>query len=208
MDLQFYGANCVSVTYKGARVVVDDNLADLGVKSVLKPDDIAVYTGAHAEPSVKTKLLVDQPGEYEVSDISITGVAARAHTDEEKTHNATMYRIVAGDITLLFTGHIYPDLSEQQLEDVGMVDVMFVPVGGNGYTLDPIGAIKVIKQVEPKLVVPTHYEDKTIHYPVPQQSLEQALKGLVMEPKEKMTKLKLKPGELSDVLQLVVLERS
>ncbi len=31
MDLQFYGANCVTITHKGARVIIDDNLADLGV---------------------------------------------------------------------------------------------------------------------------------------------------------------------------------
>jgi len=85
---------------------------------------------------------------------------------------------------------------------------MFVPVGGNGYTLDPVGALKLIKAVEPKLVVPTHYADKSLKYEVPQQNLEDALKEIGMEVKERLPKLKLKPGELTDVTQLVVLEKS
>lgn len=208
MDVQFYGANCVVVTYKGTRLVIDDNLAELGGKDVLRADDIALFTGAHAEVKSAVKLLIDHPGEYEVADISIVGVAAQAHIDEAGTKNATIYKVSAGDVNVLFVGNIYPDITDAQLEALGRVDVMFVPVGGNGYTLDPVGALKVIKEVEPKLIIPTHYADKSLHYPVPQQGLEQALKELTMEPKETTAKLKLKAGDLADVTQLVVLEKS
>ena len=208
MDLQFYGADCVTLTYKGARVVLDDTLAELGGKSVLRADDIAVFSGDHAEPKVVPKLLIDQPGEYEVSDISIVGIAARAHMDEDKQRTATMYKLTAGDTTVLLTGHVYPEISESQLEVIGQVDVMVVPVGGMGYTLDAIGALKLIKEIEPKLVVPTHYADKTLNYPVPQAELEVALRELAMEPKETIAKLKLKPGDFSETTQLVVLEKS
>jgi len=218
MDIQFYGANCVSVTYKGTRVVIDDNLAALGGKSVLKADDIALYTTDQTDKPA-AKLLIDHPGEYEVSDISIHGVAAQAHMDpasdaggrveaDNSKKQATMYKITAGDLNLLFTGHIYPDISEAQLEEIGKVDVMFVPVGGNGYTLDAIGALKLIKEVEPKLIIPTHYADKSLSYEVPQQDLPQALHELGMEPKETTGKLKLKSADLSDVMQLIVLEKS
>jgi L-ascorbate metabolism protein UlaG (beta-lactamase superfamily) len=88
-----------------------------------------------------------------------------------------------------------------------MVDVLVVPVGGNGYTLDPIGAAKVIKKIEPKLIIPVHYEDKGIKYEVPQVPLEEALKVLAVEPKETVAKLKLKSTELSETTQLIVLER-
>jgi L-ascorbate metabolism protein UlaG (beta-lactamase superfamily) len=106
------------------------------------------------------------------------------------------------------TGHIYPDLDDKQLEAIGIVDVMVVPVGGNGYTVDPVGALKLIKEIEPKLVVPSHYADKALKFEVPQQELGNALKELAMEPKETVAKLRLKPGELSDVTQLIVLEKS
>jgi len=83
---------------------------------------------------------------------------------------------------------------------------MFVPVGGHGYTLDAVGALKLIKKIEPKLVIPTHYDDKALTFSVPQQSLEEAIKALGMEPKETVAKLKLKQSEMSDVTQLIVLE--
>jgi hypothetical protein len=56
--------------------------------------------------------------------------------------------------------------------------------------------------------VPTHFADAAINYPVPQVELETALKELAMEPKDHLTKLRLKPGDLSDATQLIVLEKS
>lgn len=205
MDIQFYGANCISVSYKGARIVVDDNLADLGAKGITKPDDVALYTGPHGLST--GRLTFDAPGEYEVSDISVVGIAARAHVDESGL-NATMFKLVCGDHSVLITGHVYPELNEKQLESIGMVDIMLVPVGGNGYTVDPVGAIKLIKEVEPKLVIPTHYADKALNYQVPQQDLSNALKELGMEPKDTVSKLKVKAGDMPDLTQLIVLEKA
>ena len=207
MDLQFHGANCVSLTYKGQRVVIDDNLAELGAKSILKSDDVALFTSRH-DAEQPARLVLDSAGEYEVSDISIVGLSAQAHTEEKGLKGATIFKLVIGDIRVLITGHIYPELSESQLENIGIVDVLIVPVGGNGYTVDPVGALKLIKDIEPKLVIPTHFNDKALKFPVPQQELSQALKELGMEPRETTVKLRLKPGELSDVIQLVVIEKS
>lgn len=207
MDIQFYGANCIVLGTKQARVVIDDNLEDLGGKSVAKPGDILLYTAAHPSPSRSAKISIDQPGEYEVSEVSIYGIAARAHMDEEDKKTATMYKIVVDDLRILVTGHVYPELSDAQLESIGMVDVMFVPVGGNGYTLDGVGALHLIKKVEPKLIIPTYYHSQGLKFPVPQRSLEEALKELAMEPKERVPRLKLKPADLGDMTQLIVIER-
>ncbi len=206
MDLQFYGANCLVVTHKGSRIVIDDNLADLGAKSVTKAEDATLYTGAHGES--QGRLSFDSPGEYEISDVSVVGIPARAHIDEEGTKNATMFKLTASDVSILVTGHIYPELTEKQLETIGIVDVLLVPVGGNGYTVDPVGALKLIKEIEPKMVVPTHYDDKALKFPVPQQELSNALKELAMEPQETVAKLKLKHGETSDITHLILLEKS
>lgn len=208
MDMQFHGANCLTLTTKRARITVDDNLADLGGKTITKADDIVLFTGAHGDPAHQPKILIDQPGEYEVSGVSMYGIAARAHMDEENKKTATMYKLIIDDMRVLITGHVYPELSDKQLETIGMIDVMFVPVGGYGYTLDGVGALKLIKKIEPKLVVLTHYDTKGLTFPVPQQPLDEALKAIGMEPKETVSKLKLKPTDLADTTQLVVLERS
>lgn len=207
MELQYFGGNCTRIATKKAHIIIDDNLGDMGLKQVARAGDIVLFTGPHGEAAKDAKIIIDQPGEYEVSDISIQGIAARSHIDEEGSKTATIYKVVTDDVRIGILGHIYPELSDQQLEALGTIDVLLVPVGGNGLTLDPVGALHVIKEIEPKIVIPTHYEDKDIKYPVPQQPLEEVLKGLSMEPRETVPKIKLKAGEMGDVTQLVVLER-
>jgi L-ascorbate metabolism protein UlaG (beta-lactamase superfamily) len=207
MEIQFYGANCIRLTTKKASITIDDNLADLRGKSPLRAGDIALFTAVHGATKTEPKLVIDQPGEYEVSDTSIFGVAARAHIDEPDQKTATIFKIVGEDIRLVVLGHVYPELSNAQLEALGTVDILIVPVGGNGYTLDSVGALTLIKEIEPKIIIPTHYADKSLDYPVPQQSLEEAVRGLAMEAHEAVPKLKVKSGELSDVTQLIILEQ-
>lgn len=208
MDIQFYGANCVALSVPGVRVVVDDNLSELGGKSVLKNGDIALYTGQVADVKVETKLTITSPGEFEVADFSIQGIPVRAHVDEDKQRTGTMYKLTSKDVNVLVLGHIYPDLSDTELETIGMIDVLVTPVGGNGYTLDPVGALGIIKKIEPKLVIPTHFTDKSLNFPVPQQSLDDALKALGMEVKQTTQKLRVKLADLGDTTQLIVLEKS
>ncbi len=86
------------------------------------------------------------PGEYEVSEVSIFGISARAHMDEKGQETATIFKIQFEDLRVAVVGHIHPDLTDDHLEEIGAVDILIVPVGGNGYTLDPIGALQVIKK--------------------------------------------------------------
>ena len=207
MDIQFHGANCITLATKHARVTIDDNIVDLGGKAVSKAGDIALFTGAHGDPAAAPKIVIDQPGEYEVSGVSIYGIPARAHMDEPNQRSATVFKLVVDDVRILVVGHIYPEFSDTQLEAIGMVDVMIVPVGGNGYTLDSVGALKLVKKIEPKLVIPTHFEDAALEFPVPQHPLEEAVKTFGLESKEIGNKLKLKHGELEDTMQIAILER-
>lgn len=206
MELQYYGANCVRITTKKATIVVDDNLAKLGLKTITKPTDISVITSDQV-PEHPALFVADLPGEYEIAGVIINGIAARSHLDEEGKKTAVIYTVESNDIRIAILGHIYPELSEDQLEQIGMVDAVIVPIGGNGYTLDGVGALKVVKQIEPKVIIPTHYADKAIRYEVPQQTLADALRGLAMEPSETTGKYKLGNTELTDSTKLVVLEK-
>lgn len=206
MDIQYYGGNCISLQNKGTRIVVDDNLDELGKKNITKNEDVALYTST--EPKHIAHLEFSSPGEYEVADISIVGIPSRSHMDEENKTSATMFKISLGETNILITGHIYPKLSDAQLEQIGIVDIMIVPVGGNGYTVDPVGALNLIKQIEPKIIVPTHYAENDLKYPVPQKTLTEALTELSLEPKETVSKYRVKPAELSDITQLIILSRS
>ncbi len=206
MELQYHGANCISILTKKVRVVIDDNLSQVGLKSIIKPEDVTIYTNTQ-DNYQDSRLVISDPGEYEVSEVSVFGIPARSHMDEKGQESATIFKIQYEDIRVGVVGHIHPDISEEYIEELGAVDILVVPVGGNGYTLDGIGALSVIKKFDPKVVIPTHYADSKITYPVPQQDLAEALKGLSMEPKDTLSKFKPKSSDLIDGLSLVVLER-
>ena len=206
MELSFYGANCVRITTKKAQIVVDDNLDKLGLKSITKETDISLRTHSGV-PAHRAHFTADMPGEYEVSGVVIHGIAARAHMGGEGENNTTIYTITADDMRIAVLGHIYPDLREDQLEAIGHVDIAIVPVGNNGYTLDGVGALQVIKKIEPKVVIPTHYADKAIKYEVEQVDLSESLKNLGMEPSETLEKYKPNRAEWTDTAKLIVLNR-
>jgi L-ascorbate metabolism protein UlaG (beta-lactamase superfamily) len=147
VELSYFGANCLRITTKKAQVVVDDNLQKLGLKTITKPSDISLKTFKEV-PNNDSRFKVDMPGEYETAGVIIHGVAARAHMDEEGKSAATIYTLEADGTRVAILGHIYPELSEDQLEEIGMVDIVVVPIGNSGYTLDAVGALKIVKQTK------------------------------------------------------------
>lgn len=209
MEIKFYGANAIRLQTKKAAVVVDDNLDELGQKSITKESDISVFTTrVNENKAPKSLFYVDRPGEYEVNNVSIKGISAQAHMDEAGKKTAVIYRLLIDDYKIGIIGHIYSEISDEQLETLGMIDVLFVPVGGNGFTLDAVGALKVIKKVGPSIVVPTHYDDSKLKYEVPQASLEEVRKVISMEPVEELDQLTLKSREFGEGTKLVILKNS
>lgn len=206
MEFQYYGGNCIKISVKNAVLVVDDTLKQLGAKSITKPENVALFTLPPAQKP-EARLIIADPGEYEVSNVSIFGIAARSHMDEPGKKSATIYKLMFEDTRVCILGHIYPDLTEDQLEEIGIVDILITPVGGNGYTLDAVGALQMIKKIEPKIVIPTHYDDSSLTYEVPQQPLSEALKNLAMEPKDTLSKFKPRPADYTDATQLIILEK-
>lgn len=206
MELQYFGANCLRLNSKKASIIIDDDLAKLGLKSITKPTDIALHTFKDV-PAAEAQFTADMPGEYEISGVIIHGVSARGALDEEGKSSATIYTLEADDLKVAIIGHIYPELSDDQLEQIGLVDIAVIPVGGSGYTLDGLGALKIIKAIEPKVVIPTHYADKAVKYEVPQVELAEALKNLGMETAETLDRYKPKPTDLTDTTRLIVLNR-
>lgn len=178
MEIEFLGANCFRIKSKGTTVIVDDNLEKVGGKSPQTDKTVAFYTSPDVKGSdkVNSRLVIDSPGEFEVGDLTVTGVQVRAHMDEEGSESATIYQFMFGGQTVTVLGHVHPDVSAEALELIGGTDVLIVPVGGNGYTLDPTGAAGVVKKVEPDVVIPAQYQIKGLNYEVPAQPLEEFTK--------------------------------
>ena len=208
MEITFHGAGCVSIATKKATVVVDDDLDKHGAKPVTKPGSISLFTYCVDHTVKDAKLVIQQPGEYEVSTVSVQGIAAKAHIDHDEKKRNTIYKIIADDFRIAVTGNIAGELTEDQLEQIGTVDILVVPVGGFGLTMDGLEALKLIKKVEPKIIIPVHYDQKDITYEVTQAPLDEAVKALTMEIAETLPTLKLKStSEIGEQTRLIVLEK-
>lgn len=206
MDFQYFGANCVRISNKKVSIVLDDNAAQHGLKPIATHDDILVFT--HGKDHTQdAKFIIEGPGEYEIAEVSVRGIPAQAHIDADGL-NATIYSIHVNNFAIAALGHIYPSLSDEQLEALGVIDVLIVPVGGNGYTLDATGAAKIIKSIEPKVVIPTHYSEDGVTYEVPQAELTNFLTEMGATEAEHVDTLKLKESDLGDKTKIIVLDRS
>ena len=204
MDIEYKGANCVVIKSKNGTLVVDptDNVK---VNEVSNKDAIVLATQAEFAPKDAT-FIIDMPGEYEVNDISVTGIPMKRHIDPDGK-NVTSYRVSVEGVRIAVLGHIEAPISDDDLEAIGVIDIAIIPVGGGGYTLDARDAASVVRQLSPKIVIPTHFADKNIQYEVPQEEIELFIKEMGSL-HEKESDLKIKNGSMPESLTVFELAKS
>ena len=196
MEIDYKGANCVVIKDKNATIIVDptDNAT---VKDLQNPEAVVLATQPNFAPAEDTvpAFIIDMPGEYEHKDVSVRGIAVRAHLAADETaKDAVMYRLETMGISIAVIGHTVAPLSEDDLEELGQIDIVIIPVGGNGYTLDATDAATIVRQLAPSVVIPTHFDDGQTKYEVPQDGLAPFEKEMGGDNIERQTVYKVKPG--------------
>jgi L-ascorbate metabolism protein UlaG (beta-lactamase superfamily) len=120
-----------------------------------------------------------------------------------------MYRIEIGEVRIALIGNIAPKLGEDQLEELGVVDILLLPVGGNGYTLDATSATTIVRSIDPRVVIPLHYADSGVKYEVPQDALEVFTKELAAPVEDAGAKYKVKAASsIPQILTVLKIDRS
>lgn len=209
-DLEYKGAGTIVVTSRQVTLFTDPKLSVVGLKDLVYKNAIELVTEARfIVPDDDLRLLIEGPGEYEIADFSILGIPAMRHIDTEKDSKAaTIFRIEIGGVRIALLGNIASDLSDDQLESLGVVDILVLPVGGGGYTLDATAAATLTRHIDPKVVIPIHYADSGLHYEVPQDTLETFIKELAA-PVETTTKYKVKAASaLPSTLTVIEVART
>ena len=209
LDIEYKGGNAVVLSTKKTVAVVDPKLSEIGLKDLSTKSSIELATEARfAINDSSAQLNIEGPGEYEVGQFSIRGVSAQHYLDaEEAEFRSTMYRLEVDDVRVAVIGNVSASISESQYEDLGLVDVLIIPVGG-GTTLDAVSAAAITRQIDPKAVIPVHYADEAIKYEVPQDDVE-VFKKELGAPVETAVKYKIKAvSSLPSVLTVIELARS
>lgn len=204
-DIEYRGGNTVVITTKKSKLITDPKLSLVGLKDVPTKDAIILATEARFALNNEDALLnIEGPGEYELADFSIRGIATRRHLDSAEQGNlSTIYRVEVGDVRIAILGNIDGKLSEALLEEIGVVDLVILPVGGNGYTLDATSAAHLIRAIDAKVVIPIHYADPALSYEVVQDDLEVFKKEFGGDV-EQTPKLKVKSVSMLPTVQTII----
>lgn len=162
-----------------------------------------------AESVQEKPFLISAPGEYGIKGILIKSVLSRRGSDNGKEIGRNIiYKIESEQIKICHLGDLgQKELNESQVEEIGEVDVLMIPVGGRqtGPVMDGKTAAEIISQIEPRLIIPMHYKLPKATEDL--EGLEKFLKAMGEEKIEPQKKIKISPKDLpSEEAKIVVLE--
>ena len=190
-------------------IAIDPFDESTGLKVPLIQADILLITHDHSDHNNKKAVkgqpfLVEGPGEYEVKEIFIQGIPSFHDEKDGKERGVnTIYTIDVEEMRLCHLGDFgQKELTEDQLEQIGDVDILMIPVGGE-VVLDAKGAAHVISQIEPKIVIPMHYSLPKLKIKL--DEVEKFLKEIGKKSVVPQEKLLIKKKDLPLETQVVVL---
>lgn len=166
MDITWLGHACFRIRTRDATVVMDPPGGPWSRPSRLEAEIVTIsheHDGHGNEEAVTGRQLVlKAPGEYESHDILILGIGTYHDTVQgrERGRN-TVFVVEAEGMTLCHLGDLGHTLSAEQTESLGKVDILLVPVGGVT-TLNASRAVETINLIEPKIVIPMHFQDPQV----------------------------------------------
>ncbi len=151
-------------------------------------------------------LLFDRPGEYEVKDVLIQGVGAfHDKKDGAEQGKSTIFRFDIGGVNVVHLGDLCVQLSNQQIDKLGDIDILLIPIGGKK-TLDAKEAAELVRVLEPRIVIPMHYNIEGMNGEL--DGLEK-FKREMGEKAEVLPKLKVSKKDLpQEEIKLVILEKA
>jgi L-ascorbate metabolism protein UlaG (beta-lactamase superfamily) len=161
-DIQYLGRASVRVKGKEGVVVTDpfprSNGYDIGKPTAhivtVSADDPARNATAAVKPVAERVFVIEGPGEYEVGGVMINGI--RTYRDTERGARRgrnTVYVLHIDDLTFCHLGDLGHALNTHQIEEIGTIDVLFVPAYS---PLTPPELTELISQIEPRVVVPLY----------------------------------------------------
>lgn len=128
--------------------------ADVALVSLNHSDFNGVETVTHGE---RRPFVIQGPGEYEIKDVVVRGFPTESRYGGETRINA-VYTVALEGMKLVFLGALSsPELPPALKERMDEIDILFVPIGGDG-VLTPSAAEKLSVALEPRLIIPTHWE--------------------------------------------------
>lgn len=208
MEIMWLGYSCFRLRGKNTVVVTDPYPPGLGYTMDNPSARIITVSHQHPEHSYVQAVSgephqITRPGEYEIGGVLIIGIST--YHDSEKGARSgknTVYVIEIDEITICHLGDLGHPLSSNQVEELGNIDVLLVPVGG-GSTISASQGAGVVRAIEPKIVIPMHYKTPSLNREM--DTVEKFLKEMAVTEAVPQPKLTVTRSNLPQSTQVVLL---
>lgn len=164
MNITWYGQSCFKIQSKDTVLITDPFDKKIGLKPPFGAADIVTISHDHSDHNnfqvIKNDpFVIDSTGEYEIKKVRIKGINSYHDNQEGKERGQNViYKIEMEGMKICHLGDLgQSNLINGQLEKIGQVDILFIPVGGV-FTIDWKSANTIISQIEPRIIVPMHYK--------------------------------------------------
>lgn len=218
MEITWYGQACFKLKSKTSSIVIDPYDAEMTGLKLPKEFSASAVLVSHAHPDHSNSKVVtspdgkeimtfNDPGEYEIGGIVITGIGSFHDSSEgSERGNNTIFQVTVDGVNIVHLGDFGEKvLSEDQLNQIGQTDILLIPVGGV-YTIDGKAASEIVSQLEPKIVIPMHYSIEGLKFQL--DPVENFLKAMGIESSEPQAKLSTTKDKLPEETQVILLAKS
>jgi len=208
LDVTWLGHGCFRLRGRGAAVVTDPYPPSIGLKLQRLDADLVTVSHEHDNHNY-TQVMRDAyeirgPGEYEVAGVSVIGVPTFHDAEKGATHGRnTVYLIEIDDVRVCHLGDLGHRLDDAEAEAIASPDVLLVPVGGHT-AINAAQAAEVVRQLEPRFVVPMHYAIPGLKLQL--DPLDRFLKEMAVTSAEPQAKLSVQASSGEYETKVVVLE--
>lgn len=204
MRVQWLGHASFLIETDGLKILTDPFDKSVGYKVDFPDVDIVLVSHEHFDHNAVNNVPLYEEVlrgniEKEFKGIKVKGISG--YHDNKKgllRGKVTMFKIQTEGISLIHLSDIGTLLTEDQLKEIGKIDIVMVPVGGK-YTIGPKEAWKVITQLSPKIVIPMHYKTPVLKFDL--LPLDDFIQN---KPYIEKDTLEITPASLPPSLQIVV----
>jgi len=204
MNIAWHGQTCFRIISQQGKngsvnILIDPPEKETGLRSPKLEADILLSTTN--KKISNGAFLILGPGEYDIKGTYIQGIPGFSNISQRKgeqniSNEITIYTIETGGMKICHLGMVgQEELKSEQLEEIGDVDILMIPIGG-GRTVDARGAVKIMSQIEPKIIIPMYYRIPKLKTKL--DGLDKFLKILGIKSLQPLPKLSIKKKDLSE----------
>jgi L-ascorbate metabolism protein UlaG (beta-lactamase superfamily) len=208
LDVTWLGHGCFRLRGRSAAVVTDPYPPSIGLKLQRLDADLVTVSHEHENhnytQAVREAYEIRGPGEYEVAGVSVIGIPTYHDAEKgAKEGRNTVYLIEIDDLRVCHLGDLGHKLDDVEAETVSSADVLLVPVGGHA-TMNAAQAAEVVRQLDPRFVVPMHYAIAGLKLSL--DPIDKFLKEMGLAASEPLPKLSVQKSSGEYETKVVLLE--